>query len=270
MGGVIPWETSLRGRFAFRLAATSFLIPADWETNVRRVGPLVDEVELLFFDSLTPDSLPGADTIAGLARAARDTGVTYNLHLPSDISPAHQDPARRRIARNTLRYLMDLTATDLSPSAYTLHIPYDEPAHDAAAVRRWQGRVRAVMAALMTALPGGVHPSAVTVENLDYPAAWVWDATADSGATICMDLGHLMLGGEDVERVFGVYGDRVRLIHLHAVRDGRDHLPLTALSESRGRSVARILGSFNGTVSLEVFNSDDFWGSVPWLVDAVG
>ena len=44
-------EKSIRGQFDFRVAATSFLIPADWETNVSQVGPLVDEIELLFFDS---------------------------------------------------------------------------------------------------------------------------------------------------------------------------------------------------------------------------
>ena len=46
--------------YPFRLGTTSFIYPAGWAENVARLAPLVDEVELLFFESQIPGSLPGS------------------------------------------------------------------------------------------------------------------------------------------------------------------------------------------------------------------
>lgn len=257
-------ETSVRGRFDFRVAATSFLVPADWETNVRAVGHLVDEIELLFFDSRPAGSLPTPAVVTGLAAAAEETGVTYNIHLPSDLSPGHDDPAERDQALSVLKQVIGLTAA-LHPSAYTLHLPYGCRDRLPATVRSWQQRVCGVVSTLLEAVAASTPPQAVTIENLDAPPAWAWDAVSALGVGFCMDIGHLMLHGEDPVDTFNRYGENIRLIHLHGVDGGRDHLPLTVLDAPRRRAVIDILDGFTGTVSVEVFNRKDFWESVGWL-----
>ena len=52
--------TSLKRRFPFRLATTSFIHPAGYTVNVRRLAPLVDEIELLFLER---DHLPSVNEI---------------------------------------------------------------------------------------------------------------------------------------------------------------------------------------------------------------
>ena len=57
-------DTVYKGRYPFRLAATSFVYPADYDVNVARLGRFVDEIELLFFEIRNADSLPSPALIA--------------------------------------------------------------------------------------------------------------------------------------------------------------------------------------------------------------
>jgi hypothetical protein len=42
---------TLAGRFPFRMGTTSFIVPADMETNVRFSASKFDDIELRFFES---------------------------------------------------------------------------------------------------------------------------------------------------------------------------------------------------------------------------
>lgn len=258
----------MRGRFGFRLAAPSFLIPADWETNVRATGPLVDEVELLFFESSQLDSLPSPAVVAGLAALSRETGVSYNIHLPTDISPVDMDAARRDQAAGILKHLVETTVS-LCPTAYTLHLPFTGADGKPETVERWRQGVRAFLSGLLASLKGALTPEMLTIENLDYPLEWVWEPTIGSGAGCCLDVGHLWLQGGSLRKTFTRYREHIRLIHLHGISQGRDHRPLSVLDPVRGREVIDVLMDFSGTVSIEVFNHSDFWDSVKWLTDAL-
>ncbi len=262
-------ETSMRGRFGFQLAAPSFLFPADWETNVRATGPLMDEVELLFFDSSPAENLPSPAVIAGLAALSRETGVSYNIHLPSDISPVDTDPDRRAHAAEVLRHLVRMTER-LYPTAYTLHLPYTGKDTVPATVGQWQQGVQGFLSGLLGSLEGALPPEILTIENLDYPPEWVWEATIEAGVGCCLDVGHLWLQGGSLRETFSRYRENIRLIHLHGVDQHRDHRALSVLDTVKRREVIDILKDFSGTVSIEVFNHLDFWDSVGWLTDALG
>ena len=60
-------ENSYKGQYPFRLGTTSFIYPAGYADNVTLIGPCVDEIELLFFESLGSDisTLKKRDTFAG-------------------------------------------------------------------------------------------------------------------------------------------------------------------------------------------------------------
>ncbi|MFW6236790.1 MAG: hypothetical protein ACOC3F_00200, partial [Desulfosudaceae bacterium] len=52
-----PLPVAYKNRYPFALSCPSFIFPAGYSENVRRLGSCVDEIELLFFES-RPDSLP--------------------------------------------------------------------------------------------------------------------------------------------------------------------------------------------------------------------
>ncbi|MFH1983617.1 MAG: cobamide remodeling phosphodiesterase CbiR [Pseudomonadota bacterium] len=259
-------ETAVRGRFDFRVAAPSFLIPADWATNARAVGHLVDEIELLVLES-REESLPAPEVVATLGEIAEGCGVTYNIHLPTDLGPGHPDRGIRQHAVRALNRAVDRLAP-LTPTTYTLHLPFAAHDRQPASVRAWQGRINDFLGALLDASKGHLGPQLLTVENIDTPPSWVWDAVSGRGVGYCFDVGHAMVRGEAVGEIFDRFKARIPLLHIHGVAQERDHQALTACDPRRRRQLVDVLSGFGGTAVIEVFNREAFWASVDWLQSA--
>ena len=75
---------------------------------------------------------------------------------------------------------------------------------------------------------------------------------------ICLDVGHLLLGRENVIDAFKNYLSVIGEIHLHGVIDNEDHLSLEVLPESRVKKWMEylILENYDGIVNLEVFTPE--------------
>jgi sugar phosphate isomerase/epimerase len=248
-------EKSYKGRFPFRLATTSFIYPADWVTNVRRLGPYLDEIELLILEG-RPDALPTPEEIATLAALGLELGLTYNIHLPYDLSPCDPDRKRRSRALDAIRRVIDLSAP-LAPTTHTLHLPFDgnRPAE-------WQKRTDESITRL-TAM--GVDPASLTIETLDYPFDLVEDIVETHDLRVCIDVGHLIVHDMGLEAVMDRWLTRTAICHLHGAAATADHLPLDRMDPQTLRAILGRLRSFSGTVSLEVFRRDHLAASLRTL-----
>ena len=69
---------SLKNCHPFRLGTTSFIYPAGYAENVKLLGPYIDAVEVLAFESRWPDSLPSEADIAELVRLGEEHDLCYN------------------------------------------------------------------------------------------------------------------------------------------------------------------------------------------------
>lgn len=249
---------SCKHAFPFRMATTSFIYPADYVPNVRRLAPFFDEVELLFFEAA---ALPPPPVIAELAAIAAAEGLGYNIHLPTDVSIADPDPLRRTHAVEALCRACE-HAAPLRPSTFTLHVPCAPPAADGP----WRERVRRGLADLVA---GVGEPSRISVETLDYPLERIGDLIAELGLSVCMDVGHLLLQGQDLAAFAERFAPRVAIIHLHAAAEGKDHLPLDRLPEAAAAQVLRVLTEYRGIVSLEHFSLPALTASLNWVATHV-
>jgi sugar phosphate isomerase/epimerase len=249
---------SYKGRFPFTLATTSFIYPDDYVPNVRRLGPYVDEIELLCYESA---HLPARGTIDELARLSGECGVTYNVHLPSDLSISHRDGSHREQAVNAVLRAFERVAP-LSPTTCTLHIPCNGHPLPADEIERWRDRVQVSLEKILEA---GVGPGLISVETLDYPLGALKDLIGAFGLGVCLDVGHLILHGRDVEKTFAEFEAKTAIIHLHGVRDGKDHLALDHLPHDLGAPLTRILPTYKGVVSLEVFSFNHLSASLNWM-----
>ena len=111
---------------------------------------------------------------------------------------------------------MDLTAS-LSPTTYTLHLPYEEIDIENERIKRWKERMLAmVLEALCTS---GINSRIISIETLNYPLEWVEEILIDFNLSVCMDLGHLILYGLDMKDVFDMYKNRTSIIHLHGANE---------------------------------------------------
>ncbi len=244
-----PLPESYKAAYPFILATTSFIYPDLYAPNIRMLGPFVDEIELLFFDSTYPGSLPSEDQIDELDWLAKAYDVTYNIHLPTDVSLTAHHRRGRAAAVDTIRKLLKLTRS-LHPTATVLHLPMDKGL-TSGEMHSWLARTREGVAKICE---GNADSHRIAVETLDYPLEWAMPIVEEFDLSICMDIGHLLVYGFDPAAFFERHADRITLIHLHGVRDGKDHLGLHHLDEIQSRMMIDILSRFKRVVSLEVFS----------------
>ncbi len=258
-----PLPKSYKTAFPFGLCTTSFIYPDGYVPNVRMLGPCVDEVELLMFES-APASLPSRKELKELAGLAGEFDITFNIHLPTDISVCDPEPARARQAAENFRRIIHMTRA-LAPTAYTLHLPYDRKSLGVDQVNQWRDAAHEGMTRI---LDGGVDGRSITIETLDYPLDWARPIISDLDLSVCLDIGHLLINDFDIREMFNDYQDKTAIIHLHGADNGRDHLPLDRLPPHEALAVMDILNAFSGVVSVEVFSYDYLTASLSFLENA--
>ena len=241
-----------KNRYPFRLACPSFVYPADYDVNVDLLGPHVDEIELLFFESRP--AVPLTETlIQGLVGLGRHHAVGYHVHLPTDLALFDADTARRLNAIAALEDMTRLTAP-LQPAFFILHLEMlDDQEMMTGNRRRWEKRV---MHGLERISRSSLRMSLVRIENQSVPLEWIEPVLEAFDLTLCLDIGHLKLTGGKLDHAFSRWQARIGALHVHGVRNGRDHCSLNWLSGSDQRALVSFLRSFRGSVCLEIFDFD--------------
>lgn len=251
---------SYKGCYPFKLATTSFIYQDSWVPNTLRLADHLDEVELLILEC-DPDNYPSAYDIRELERLAKERALTYNVHLPMDIYLGHKEAVDRQAAVDTVRQVVQMTG-DIPVSAYVVHAVWEEEEADASTIDHWRARVRQSLEAIIA---DGLEASRIAVETLDYPIAWLDPVISDLGLSVCLDLGHLWVAGLDPLAHYQTYREQTRIIHLHGVKNGHDHLSLDYLDPDQREAVRLILSDFTGVVSLELFSIKDLIPSLAVL-----
>jgi hypothetical protein len=243
----------LKGRFPFRIGATSFVLHADIVTNIRALAPLVDDIEVVVFESDEVSPLPDDATLYLKRRAAEEHGVTYTIHLPLDVHLASSDHAEReRAAATCERVIRRMRAVD--PFAYIAHVTGGD---DAAA--------RESLAVLAGAAGDGAR---ICVENLAAPTDALAQLATDAGVSLCFDGGHAVVDGWGADECAEWRGrnlSALRVLHVHGVADGKDHRDASFLAEGMlGKIVRALSGGMSQprVLTLEVFSEAAFARSV--------
>ena len=94
---------SYKGIFPFKICTTSFIYPDHYIPNVKMLGPYMDEIELLLFESQAVDSIPSNAVIAELGHLGREFDLSYNVHLPTDVSLTDLDPAQQKTVKQFMK-----------------------------------------------------------------------------------------------------------------------------------------------------------------------
>lgn len=246
-----------------RLGTTSYILPADILPNVEFLAPLVDDVELVFFESDEISNLPSAETVQALRSLADDQRLSYTVHLPMDAHLGAPDESRRRAAVGKCLRVIERTAP-LTPFAWIVHFHHDNyktgiPAHT---VPMWRDALRRSMHEL---LDHGLPSRGFCVETLSYPFELAADLVEEFDLSICLDIGHLVLYGFDVATAIRNYWPRTRVIHLHGVQAGKDHRDISHLDPALLHMLLSAAHSDPQTervLTLEVFNEPDLRASL--------
>lgn len=250
---------SLKGRYPFRLATTSFIHRAGYAENVVRLAPILDEIELLFLERA---HLPTQDQIRELSDLAGTMDVTYNVHLPMDISLAASVPVQRRESQDAIIKTLE-RAAPLNATSYTLHITFEEEKNNADRVRSWQETAIESLSRLLE--KSDIRPQTLCVETLDFPPLWLEPIVNRLDLSVCIDVGHVIRFGYDLQKTLSHFKKKVQIFHLHGVSGQQDHLSLNYLQAEFRKQVFHRLKSFQKTVSLEVFSYETLVDSMNCL-----
>lgn len=253
---------SYKKHFPFKICTTSFIYPDMYAPNIKMLGPYIDEIELLFFDSTYKGSLPSEGQIHEIASLLTEFDLTCNVHLPLDISLGDSNRLKRLHAIETVRHIIKLSAP-LNPSTYTVHFTYEEKSRCASDVKSWQVRI---LESFDKILQEKIPPEKFSVENLvEYPFEWVDPLIDRNGFHTCIDIGHFLERGEDFESAFDKYVSTTDILHIYGVKGQLDHLCLDCLSTDSVNSLINILKGFFGIVSVEVFSFENLSKSLAFM-----
>ncbi|MGV1099968.1 cobamide remodeling phosphodiesterase CbiR [Thiovibrio sp. JS02] len=249
-----------KGRYPWRLGATSFVVPADMTSNVRILAPLVDDVQLLFFESATNARLPQEMDCAVLAGLQREHGLSYTVHLPIDIRLGAAERGLRQQGIGEICRLMAALAP-LVPSCYDLHLVREEELP----VAEWLDHLDNGLEELASRL--GAEKKLVAVENIEYPYGLVAALVAGHGFGHCLDWGHLHRHGHDRREALARLG-QVRHLHYHGVQGKKDHQALADAGEALRLGEALAAADFQGVVTLELYSLAGLEASLAMLGEA--
>lgn len=246
--------------YPWRLGATSFVLPADIAGNVEYLAPMVDDVQLLFFESAANSRLAQALDLEFLRCCAGEWGLSFTAHLPLDIRLGHRQREERCRGRAEILRLMEVLAP-LAPCCFDLHLVRET----GLALGQWQENLAVSLMELGREL--GDSKKLVAVENIDYPFGLVAPLVAEHGFSFCLDLGHLLHYGHGLEEIPGLLG-RAAHVHYHGVRDNRDHQALEDRQQAEQLGQWLAGAGYRGVVTLEVYSLERLTASLALLDEA--
>jgi len=254
-----PFLKSYRGKFPFKLGTTSYIFPDHILPNAARLAPFFDEIEIVLFESEGQDNYPDDDQMNGLMSLSFHRKVNFNIHLPIDIFLGDEKEEVRSRGVSMVKKIIKRTLC-LNPSLYTLHFDLrDKNGQDHADIETWRRRI---FRSVEEIRESPIEPNRISIETLRYPFEYVEDMVNQFGFSICLDIGHILLYGQDLEDYMKRYLSKASIIHLHGFQEGIDHLGIERLPNSALEVIFSYLNNYRRIVSIEVFSLDDLQRSL--------
>ncbi len=251
----------IKNQFPFRLGCTSYVYPDDILPNVRKMAPIVDDIEIVLFESEEFSNLPDASVINELCELAKEYDLSYTVHFPIDKKAGSADPKERSSFFGGVEKIIALTGP-LNPYGYILHLEGITSESTENEIEQWQTACDDLCRKI-AAIPNLV-PQKICVENLFYPQKWHKDIVESNGFSFCSDIGHLWQAENNWQDILKECLPKTRIIHLHGVCDVGDHISLIKgkLDHIKKALVMLREECYTHVLSLEVFNEEDTFESL--------
>jgi sugar phosphate isomerase/epimerase len=149
----------------------------------------------------------------------------------------------------------------IDPFAWILHLHGDYPGDSPSFhLRKW---IKQNRRSLHELLEDGPPARKICVETLDYDFDLVASLVKSLDLSICLDIGHLLLGGRDIPGHLNRWMDRTRVFHLHGIDPtGRDHRHLgyfpAGVLENLAARLSQLPPPDQRVVTMEIFGEADF------------
>ncbi len=203
------------------ISVPSYVIPGTYYENVRFISryEAIQSVEILFFffDSEIKELfIREKESI----KAFSDR-FSFTIHMPEHLKPEHIE-------------IIELTE-DLA-SHYILHLPESNTIQFMTELSRWRS----------------IYGNVFLIENLIDMDIEPY-LKQEPSLSVCCDIGHLLIQGDDINQFIQNHENRIKEIHLHGVKNKKDHKSFDP-GEPWFVDLIPFLRKFQGVVNLEVFS----------------
>jgi len=248
--------------FPFKLATTSYIYPDHILPNVTTLTPFFDEIELVLFESEGLDNLPTEGEIKALMDFSLHGKTGFNVHLPIDIFLGDENEGIRTKGISIVRRVTERTLC-LNPSVYILHFDLrNSDGQEETDIQAWRRRI---ICSAQEIVKCGMEPGRISIETLGYPFEWIEEIIKEFEFSICLDIGHILIYGQDLPCYLEKYLPNTSIIHLHGFQNGTDHLGIDKLDGKTVHLILSYLQNYKGILSIEVFSLDDLKRSLQIL-----
>ena len=254
----------LKKQLPFRVATTSYIISDNICSNALVLGPLVDEIELVLFETPSQNNLPSFAEIKDLFRIAEDLDLAYNVHLPSDIFLCDPEPHQQNYYIDIILRYFERTYP-LNPTLYILHL--DSRHTNGLTEDNIDIWIQNISSSIEKAISYGLPPERVAIENLEFPLDKIAPVAERYGFKLCLDIGHLLLYRHPLNSQLEKYLNKCPMAHLHGVNNNIDHISISVINSQDWQCISSYLRPYQGCVALEMFSVDDFYYSMWRLKD---
>lgn len=249
------------------MGATSYAVRGGLMENLEFLAPLVDDMQLTLFDSAGASNIPTLSEARALRRRSRELDISISAHLPTAIDLGSADASVRRTSAEIFRRAVD-AAQECGADIFVMHASI-VPVPDSYAA----AHAERVIGELVRLMPMFDSPRRLAIENV-VPTFDIETALIDElDTSVCIDVGHHALYGTDAAAHIERWAHRCIAAHIHAVDEqGHDHASLATMScrELRAAVDGFLKAGYTGPMTMEVFERDDFDGSLAALCRAFG
>ncbi|MFW2364952.1 MAG: cobamide remodeling phosphodiesterase CbiR [Desulforhopalus sp.] len=262
---------------SFSIGAPSMVYGDSIVDNAAKLSdndPSLKFVEIVLFHTPELHNIPTPDEIQSLNEIRQRTHILYTVHLPASLEIGS---VYREVRDASIRLINEiwLETIVLEPVHYILHIPITPPTlvpvpgqyFTSEASQDWGDWVARAMDSLLRIRARVGGKGDLLLENINYSPKFLRPFLEAGIGELCLDTGHLLLGGENVEGVLVEYWDHIRELHLHGVRGYEEHLSLDVLPRNEIISLISCLNrlDYQGLINLEVFSREDLKSSLDIL-----
>ena len=261
----------------FKLAAPSMVFGEDLLDNVKRLADLVNHIEILLFHTPSLHNVPDHREISMLNHTGNQENLTYSVHLPASLEIASRDRKKREESTRLAIEICRQTSA-FNPCHYVLHIPFSTPAlvpvpglyFKSGNQKTWREWTKRALDSLEMIISTTGLTGKILVENINYSPSFLEPFWEESCCKLCLDLGHLLLGDENVSETLATYLNVTEEIHLHGVQAYEEHISLAVLPTNLVHKwlACLINASFGGIINLEVFSLQDLEMSMKIVLEA--
>ena len=248
------------------LGAPSMVYGEDLLHNVEVLSDLVKDIEIVLFHTPDLNNIPTSREIDRLREIGNRKNISFTVHLPASLEPAAERQDLREESLNLAAWIIG-RISNLHPRHYILHLPFSKPTlvpipgfyFSWKPTEEWDQWSRRAEVALKRFSDLLGPTQSLLVENINYSPYFLEPFLKKGLCGLCLDIGHLWLGQEDVSMVLRHYLQETRVIHLHGVDGFKDHISLTHLPLHQLEDWFLILkeASYQGVITLEVFDPVD-------------